>query len=1173
MAVPRELRLTSRLFKKYGYTDGCPGCEHKEGDGSGYSRGHSTLCRQRMYNRMKDDEDELEHIIRVDSRLRRTPPLAEQIRRPTEAGPSVAAAPAETRQEVPEDAATTPRAEEPVATPTVEEEDEDMSVPGSHDDEDIPDAPADDTESESEQERPGKKQRTAMLSSGAPASENRRQPPGPNAGDIIDDSIGVCGGMALHTDEPMPGETPAGRSKAELQTLFKTSTVRRILDELSKSKEFQMPKSRGDRELLLADEWKTECGEIYSPPRVTQLISELGLRPAWSLDLTTVDPEDGKPWDFSMADKRAKAVRMLDRDKPLMLVACPMCGPFSAINNLNYAKMTPEEIKEKLKKAMEHVKFSLDLCLRQYKAGRLFVFEHPTSASSWSTDMLQQMADLEGVYTARFDFCQLGMTTKDETGQPAPAKKRTTVLTNSPNLAEVLRRAQCQGLHQHQHLIGGRASACQVYPRKFVELIGQSIEKEIADARWRDGMAAKMGMLKSLGVISPEDLQKSMEKLMAAVEKVEQPHESEGSMNFADLYAGREFVDDMTGMPLDHGMAVTARKKEIDFFKARGVYTKLRRESWMKVITTKWIDHNKGDVTTPNYRARLVGREVAYDKRDDLYAATPPLESLKAILALCASRQGGSRPCRVMALDVVRAYFYAPATRAVYIQIPPEDRLPGDEGFVAKLNLSLYGTRDAAKNWAQTHTAFLNQIGFETGKGSTCNFHHQKKQIAMTVHGDDFTACGSDQDLTWLSAKFKEKFEVKVQILGPGSEHEQEVRILNRIVRWTESGIAYEPDQRHAEMVVRDLGLEQAKAVATPGTKDDQALASTPEVSIAVAIEDDPRLLIADEARLYRGVAARCNYLAQDRVDIQYPCKECSRRMARPRQGDWAALKRIGRYFKGSPRLIQHFRWQEMPKTVDVFTDSDWAGCRSTCRSTSGGVTRFGAHTLKTWSSTQATVALSSAEAELYALTKGAAQALGFITLLADMGVEVKATVHTDASAAIGIARRAGLGKLRHLNVRFLWLQHELQGTEMTLHKVHGLANPADLVTKHLNQHMARKHLELLDMWTEGGRAETAPTLSTLASSSLEDEWGLDPAWPGVVRVHRRPRRELFTPMKVPGAPAAASINPVRVTRGRYLDSGEEFCKVDNWTRRDGKAHEDQGRRWTGTTAFLQKTR
>ena len=502
---------------------------------------------------------------------------------------------------------------------------------------------------------------------------------------------------------------------------------------------------------------------------------------------------------------------------------------------------------------------------------------------------------------------------------------------------------------------------------------------------------------------------------------------------------------------------------------------------------------------------------------------------------------------------------------------------------MAKLNLSLYGTRDAAKNWSQTYTAFLNQIGFTIGLGSTCNFSHQQRLLAMTVHGDDFTAAGSDQDLAWLRAQFEQKFEVKVQILGPGPGQKKEVRVLNRVIRWTDGGLEFEADQRHAEMVVRDLGLENAKAVATPGTREDQALGSVPEVSVAVEIEDDSPLLGAEEATLYRGVAARCNYLAQDRVDIQYSCKECSRRMARPRQGDWAALKRIGRYLKGSPRLIQAFRWQRMPKSVDIFTDSDWAGCRATCRSTSGGVARLGAHVLKSWSSTQVTVALSSAEAELYALTKGAAQALGFITLLADLGAEVKATVHTDATAAIGIARRAGLGKLRHLNVRYLWLQQELQGTEMTLHKVHGLANPADLVTKHLNQQAASKHLELLDMWTEGGRAEAAPKLNScevhsehgaadLPSEASIDGWLVSSGHSCISRAHRKPRTALFTPMKVPGAPPAAELTPARVTKGRFLDSGEEFCYIDCWTRRDGLAHLDLGRRWTGTTEFLRRS-
>ena len=155
----------------------------------------------------------------------------------------------------------------------------------------------------------------------------------------------------------------------------------------------------------------------------------------------------------------------------------------------------------------------------------------------------------------------------------------------------------------------------------------------------------------------------------------------------------------------------------------------------------------------------------------------------------------------------------------------------------------------------------------------------------------------------------------------------------------------------------------------------------------------------------------------------------------------------------------------------------------------------------------------------------------------------------------------------------------------MTLHKVHGLANPADLVTKHLNQHMAAKHLEILDMWTEGGRAETAPTLSALAEPAqqeglLADGWLVMPssccelaeAAVETIRVHREPRTELFTPLRVPGAPRAAQLIPARLTRGEFLDTGEKFQMVDCWTRRDGGAHKHLGRKWVGTTTFWKKS-
>ena len=86
---------------------------------------------------------------------------------------------------------------------------------------------------------------------------------------------------------------------------------------------------------------------------------------------------------------------------------------------------------------------------------------------------------------------------------------------------------------------------------------------------------------------------------------------------------GKHFVDDIHGVPLDKTLAIAARKTEIEYFKKMSVYSKVKWEHWMHVITTKWIDTNKGDVDDPNYRARLVGREIAYDERDDLFAATP----------------------------------------------------------------------------------------------------------------------------------------------------------------------------------------------------------------------------------------------------------------------------------------------------------------------------------------------------------------------------------------------------------------------------------------------------------------------------------------------------------------------------------------------------------------------
>ena len=93
--------------------------------------------------------------------------------------------------------------------------------------------------------------------------------------------------------------------------------------------------------------------------------------------------------------------------------------------------------------------------------------------------------------------------------------------------------------------------------------------------------------------------------------------------------------------------------------------------------------------------------------------------------------------------------------------------------------------------------------------------------------------------------------------------------------------------------------------------------------------EESPELSKLETTR-YRSICARTNYLAQDRGDIVYAAKELCRIMSAPTESDWQGLKRLGRYLKGKPRLVQMFEWQEDGSELEVDVDTDHAGCTRT---------------------------------------------------------------------------------------------------------------------------------------------------------------------------------------------------------------------------------------------------
>ena len=233
--------------------------------------------------------------------------------------------------------------------------------------------------------------------------------------------------------------------------------------------------------------------------------------------------------------------------------------------------------------------------------------------------------------------------------------------------------------------------------------------------------------------------------------------------------------------------------------------------------------------------------------------------------------------------------------------------------------------------------------------------------------------------------------------------------------------------------------------------------------------------LSPQDATMYRALSARCNYLSQDRPDISYASKELCREFAIPTVNSFKKLKRLARYLAGSPRMVYKFKWQTMPLALDCYVDTDFAGCKETRRSTSGGTIMIGSCLVKHWSKTQTTISLSSGEAELHGIAHGAAQALGIRSLMKDMGWNIAINLHSDATAAIGIARRKGLGKIRHLDCTDLWIQDKVRSKDINIFKVLGTDNMADALTKYVDRATPLSSLDKMGLVPMTGRPECEP--------------------------------------------------------------------------------------------------
>ena len=514
------------------------------------------------------------------------------------------------------------------------------------------------------------------------------------------------------------------------------------------------------------------------------------------------------------------------------------------------------------------------------------------------------------------------------------------------------------------------------------------------------------------------------------------------------LVTDMQYYDENTWEWLDPKLVVEGERAELQRFRDMNVYEYVPREQAIhdeggKFVKVKWVRVNKGTTQQPMVKCRLVAQELGYGQRmDELFSGTPSLVALR--LTLLHAVLGGGRRC-LMILDVKCAFLYGECKRVIYIELPLQDPRHGT-GVVGRLVKAMYGTRDAPQIWAGEVSKALESLGFACSVLQPSVFVHRGREMLVIVHVDDFLCSGTEADCKWLYDALRKKYDLKSTILYPNTQ--EEGRYLNRRIRWVGTEIEIEGDEKHAKLLIDEWGMSQCKGVDTPLSRN-----TIEEINTGEALDEN-------EARKVRRAIARINFMAQDRSDIAVASRVLSQGMATPHEGIQGGIKRVIRYLKQNPRCILRIAVDSC-RGIDIWTDSDWADDVVSRRSCSGGFVLWLGVVLAFWSKLQSNVALSSGEAELNAAVKAMSEAIGIFNLVKELlGIECAMTLCTDASACKGIVLRQGSGRIKHLDVKTLWVQGAIESFGVSVRKVPREGNPADMMTHGVSRAEMERHLE-----------------------------------------------------------------------------------------------------------------
>ncbi|KAF7345159.1 Retrovirus-related Pol polyprotein from transposon TNT 1-94 [Mycena sanguinolenta] len=460
------------------------------------------------------------------------------------------------------------------------------------------------------------------------------------------------------------------------------------------------------------------------------------------------------------------------------------------------------------------------------------------------------------------------------------------------------------------------------------------------------------------------------------------------------------------------------------------------------VVDCKWVYavkyNTEGEII--KYKARLVAKgfqQIAGVDFFETYAGVVRYESLRMLFAIAVEDPGWF----MWAMDVVSAYLNADMKETVYMKQPPGFTVPGQEDKVCRMLKSLYGFMQSGRNWSDDLNEKLSVLQWIRSRADPAirlRLTDAGKSI-MAVYTDDIrglstTAAAADDAQAGIKSAYRVTDVPRTSIsLGMAIEYDQDAGVLSISSR------------AYLERVLERYGMSDCNPKSTPLPLGAPIIASKEPLS------DHEREFMADKP--YREAVGSIQHAANTtRPDLAFGVGRLATCVGNPRPEHWKATQHMLAYVKGTlDYKITYRRGGGSGIKPIGWVDSDYGSDLETRRSTSGEVFMMSGGPVSWSAKRQATVALSTVEAEYIALTRSAKQAMWMYSFLDELQMpqERPAILYGDNMGAAALAKDAkGHARVKHIDIREHYIRERVAANDIEIHHVESASNLADLFTK-----------------------------------------------------------------------------------------------------------------------------